>query len=151
MQRYPVRRTIAKSINHLDPLILSLSKDGLTGAVHGSTGHHERKLEDFAIVLTRFGSRVTVGRAMRYHRGSSGCATSEQLGPDTMKRKTVGIGIIVILAAAILFGTVGSVMEVVAATSAPTSPTEGEYVARLAPTTDENPALEALKYACPFH
>ena len=50
-----------------------------------------------------------------------------------MKRKTVGIGIIVILAGAILFGTVGSVMEVVAATSAPTSPTEGEYVARLAP------------------
>ena len=74
-----------------------------------------------------------------------------QLGPDTMKRKTVGIGIIVILAGAILFGTVGSVMEVVAATSAPTSPREGEYVARLAPTTDENPALEALKYACPFH
>lgn len=66
-----------------------------------------------------------------------------------MKRKTVGIGIIVILAAAILFGTVGSVMEVVAATSAPPAPREGEYVARLA--TDENPALEALKYACPFH
>ena len=69
-----------------------------------------------------------------------------------MKRKTVGIGILVILAGAILFGTVGSVMEVVAATSAPTPSGEGEYVARLAPTTtDENPALEALKYACPFH
>ena len=65
-----------------------------------------------------------------------------------MKRKTVGIGIIVLLAGAIVFGTVGSVMEVVAATSAPN---EGEYVARLAPATDENPALEALKYACPFH
>ena len=68
-----------------------------------------------------------------------------------MKRKTVGIGIIVMLAAAILFGTVGSVMEVVAATSAPVSAPEGEYVARLAPSTNENPALEALKYACPFH
>ncbi len=68
-----------------------------------------------------------------------------------MKRKTVGIGIIVILAGAILFGTVGSVMEVVAATSAPPSPREGEYVSRLAPAANENPALEALKYACPFH
>ena len=68
-----------------------------------------------------------------------------------MKRKTVGIGIIVLLAGAIVFGTVGSVMEVVAATSAPTAAAEGEYVARLAPTKDENPALEALKYACPFH
>ncbi len=68
-----------------------------------------------------------------------------------MKRKTVGIGILVILAGAILFGTVGSVMEVVAATSAPTPSGEGEYVARLAPAPDENPALEALKYACPFH
>lgn len=68
-----------------------------------------------------------------------------------MKRKTLGIGIIVLLAAAIVFGTVGSVMEVVAATSAPTPTGEGEYVARLAPTPDENPALEALKYACPFH
>ena len=68
-----------------------------------------------------------------------------------MKRKTVGIGIIVILAGAIVFGTVGSVMEVVAATSAPTATGAGEYVARLAPPTDDNPALEALKYACPFH
>lgn len=68
-----------------------------------------------------------------------------------MKRKTVGIGIIVILAGAIVFGTVGSVMEVVAATSAPTPTGEGEYVARLAPSADENPALEALKYVCPFH
>ena len=74
-----------------------------------------------------------------------------QLGPEIMKRKTVGIGIIVVLAGAILFGTVGSVMEVVAATSAPRAPQNGEYVARLASTTDENPALEALKYACPFH
>ena len=76
---------------------------------------------------------------------------NEQLGPRIMKRKTVGIAIIVILAVAIVFGTVGSVMEVVAATSAPPSPSEGEYVARLAAATDENPALEALKYACPFH
>lgn len=68
-----------------------------------------------------------------------------------MKRKTVGIGIIIILAGAIVFGTVGSVMEVVAATSVSTPAREGEYVARLAPPENENPALEALKYACPFH
>ena len=88
---------------------------------------------------------------MRYHRDSSSCAMNVQPGPDTMKRKTVGIGILVILAGAILFGTVGSVMEVVAATSAPTPSGEGEYVARLASAPDENPALEALKYACLFH
>lgn len=68
-----------------------------------------------------------------------------------MKSKVVGIAVLVVLAGAILFGTVGSVMEVVAATSAPTGAREGEYVARLAPSTDENPALQALKYACPFH
>ena len=68
-----------------------------------------------------------------------------------MKRKTVGIGIIVILAGAIVFGTVGSVMEVVAATSVSAPTREGEYVARLSPSPAENPALEALKYACPFH
>ena len=68
-----------------------------------------------------------------------------------MRRKTVGIGIIIILAGAIVFGTIGSVMEVVAATSVTTPEGEGEYVARLAPPANENPALEALKYACPFH
>lgn len=68
-----------------------------------------------------------------------------------MRRRAIGIGIIVVMAGAILFGTVGSVMEVVAATSNPPTTPEGEYVARLGPSADENPALEALKYACPFH
>lgn len=68
-----------------------------------------------------------------------------------MKPKVVGIGVLVVMAGAILFGTVGSVMEVVAAVSAPAPAAEGEYVARLAPSSNENPALEALKYACPFH
>ncbi len=68
-----------------------------------------------------------------------------------MRRRAIGIGIIVVMAGAILFGTVGSVMEVVAAASNPPPTSDGEYVARLAPTADENPALEALKYACPFH
>ena len=68
-----------------------------------------------------------------------------------MNKKVIGIGVLVVMAGAILFGTVGSVMEVVAATSAPAPAIEGEYVARLAPSAEENPALEALKYACPFH
>ena len=68
-----------------------------------------------------------------------------------MKRKTIGIGILVVLAAAIVFGTVGSVMEVIEAASALQPAAGGEYVARLAPSADDNPALEALKYVCPFH
>ena len=68
-----------------------------------------------------------------------------------MKRKTIGIGILAVLAAAIVFGTVGSVMEVIEAASAPPPAAAGEYVARLAPSGDDNPALEALKYVCPFH
>ena len=68
-----------------------------------------------------------------------------------MRRKTIGVGILVVLAGAIVFGTVGSVMEVIAAASAAQPAGEGEYVARLAPSADDNPALEALKYVCPFH
>ncbi len=94
---------------------------------------------------------VPVAISMRYDRDGSNRAGDVQLGLDTMKRKTVGIGIIVVLAGAILLGTVGSVMEVVAATSAPPPLRDGEQVARLAPAANENPALEALKYACPFH
>ena len=72
-------------------------------------------------------------------------------GNRDMTRKTVGIGIIVVLAVAIVFGTVGSVMEVIEASSAHRPAAEGEYVARLATATEDNPALEALKYVCPFH
>ena len=76
-----------------------------------------------------------------------------------MKRKAVGIAVIVLFAAALVFGAVGSVLEVVDATtpapvdpSDPANPSEGDYVARL--TTEggsEDPALAALKYICPFH
>ena len=68
-----------------------------------------------------------------------------------MKRKTIGIGIVVLMAGAIVFGTVGSLMEVIEAASVPQTVVEGEYVARLAPAGDDNPAVEALKYVCPFH
>lgn len=68
-----------------------------------------------------------------------------------MSRKVIGIGIIIVFAAALVFGTVGSVMEVVAVASVPPGAGEGEYVARLAPGPDENPAVATFKYVCPFH
>ena len=68
-----------------------------------------------------------------------------------MNRKTIGIGIIVVLTVGIIFGTVGSVMEVIEAASMAQPAPDGDYVARLATSPDENPALEALKYVCPFH
>lgn len=68
-----------------------------------------------------------------------------------MKRKVIGIGVVAVLAAAILFGTVGSVMEVVAATAAARNPDGGEYAARLTGGPEDGAALAALKYVCPFH
>ena len=68
-----------------------------------------------------------------------------------MNRKTIGIGILAVLAAAIVFGVVGSVMEVIEAASAAQTAPEGQHVARLATGQDDNPALEALKYICPLH
>lgn len=67
-----------------------------------------------------------------------------------MNRKVIGIGVIALLAAALVFGTVGSVMEVVASATAP-APGEGDYVARLAESGDDTAAIAALKYVCPFH
>ena len=67
-----------------------------------------------------------------------------------MNRKVIGIGVIGLLAAALVFGTVGSVMEVVASATAPV-PQEGDYVARLAEPGDDTAAIAALKYVCPFH
>lgn len=67
-----------------------------------------------------------------------------------MNRKVIGIGVIALLAAALVFGTVGSVMEVVAAATAP-APQEGDYVARLAESGGDAAAIVALKYVCPFH
>ena len=65
-----------------------------------------------------------------------------------MKRKVIGISVLSIMAFAVVFGTVGSVMEVIAATSADGN---GEYVNRLATAGEDNAAIAALKYACPFH
>lgn len=68
-----------------------------------------------------------------------------------MKRKVIGIGIIAVLAAAILFGTVGSALEVVAATAAARNGGGGEYAVRLTAGPEDSAALVALKYVCPFH
>ena len=73
-----------------------------------------------------------------------------------MKRKAVGIAVIVVFAAALVFGAVGSVLEVVDETTAvPVNPSagasDGEYVARLTADGGDDPALAALKYICPFH
>ena len=73
-----------------------------------------------------------------------------------MNRKVVGIAVIVVFAAALVFGAVGSVLEVVdATTAAPVNPSagssDGEYVARLTADGGDDPALAALKYICPFH
>ena len=65
-----------------------------------------------------------------------------------MKRELIGVGIISLFAAVIIFGTVGSVMEVIEAASAPPE-SEGEYVRRLAASGNDSPAIEALKYVCP--
>ena len=69
-----------------------------------------------------------------------------------MNRKAIGIAIIVVFAAALVFGAVGSALEVVNATATPASPPDGEYVTRLATSAAaDDPALAALKYICPFH
>ena len=71
-----------------------------------------------------------------------------------INRKVVGIGVIALLGAALVFGTVGSVMEVVASATAPVAvPGEGDYVGRLADGGggDDAAAIAALKYVCPFH
>lgn len=75
--------------------------------------------------------------------GQYGCTGRRQ-----MKRKVIGIGVVAVLAAAILFGTVGSVLEVVAATARNPG---GEYAARLTGGPEDGAALAALKYVCPFH
>ena len=68
-----------------------------------------------------------------------------------MKRKVIGVGVIALLAAALVFGTVGAVMEVVASATGPVAQ-EGDYVARLADGgNDDAVAIAALKYVCPFH
>ena len=68
-----------------------------------------------------------------------------------MNRKIIGLCIIVVFAVAIVFGGVHSALAVIDATAVPAQPAEGEYVARLATAGEEDPAVAALRYVCPFH
>ena len=68
-----------------------------------------------------------------------------------MNRKIIGLCIVAVFAVAIVFGGVHSVLSVIDASAASTDAGEGEYVARLATGNDQDPALAALRYVCPFH
>ncbi len=68
-----------------------------------------------------------------------------------MNRKIIGLFIIAVLAVAIVFGGVHSALSVIEASSASRAPVEGDYVARLDTNNQDDPAIEALRYVCPFH
>ena len=68
-----------------------------------------------------------------------------------MNRKIIGLCVVAVFAVAIVFGGVHSALEVIEATSANQNPPDGEYVARLAMSNDDDPAIAALRYVCPFH
>ncbi|MXZ90903.1 MAG: hypothetical protein F4W95_01855 [Chloroflexi bacterium] len=68
-----------------------------------------------------------------------------------LSRKVIGVGMVVVFAAAIVFGGVHSALEVIEATSSPMQPASGEYVPRLAAESSDDPAVAALKYVCLFH
>ncbi len=65
-----------------------------------------------------------------------------------MDKKIIGLFIVAVFAVAIVFGGVHSVLSVIDASA---DAGEGEYVARLATDNDQDPALAALRYVCPFH
>ncbi len=68
-----------------------------------------------------------------------------------MDKKIIGFFIVAVFAVAIVFGGVHSVLSVIDASAASKNTAEGEYVARLATGNDQDPALAALRYVCPFH
>ena len=65
--------------------------------------------------------------------------------------KIIGVTIITVFAASILFGGIHSAILVIEATDAAAEPSSGEFVPRLAPDDEQDPALAALRYVCPFH
>ena len=68
-----------------------------------------------------------------------------------MNTKLIGLCIVTVFAVSIILGGVHSAIMVIEATNAPTEPATGEYVPRLAPDDEQDPALAALRYVCPFH
>ncbi len=68
-----------------------------------------------------------------------------------MNTKLIGLCIVTVFAISIILGGVHSAIMVIEATNAPPEPGTGEYVPRLTPHGDQDPALAALRYVCPFH
>ena len=69
----------------------------------------------------------------------------------TLSRKIIGFCIVAVFAVAIVFGGVHSALSVIEATADAANPDTGDYVARLDATENDDPALAALRYVCPFH
>lgn len=68
-----------------------------------------------------------------------------------MNAKIVGLCIVTVFAISIILGGVHSAIMVIEATNAAAEPATGEYVPRLDPDDEQDPALAALRYVCPFH
>ena len=68
-----------------------------------------------------------------------------------MNTKLIGLCIVTVFAVSIILGGVHSAIMVIEATNAPAEPATGEYVPRLASDDEQDPALAALRYVCPFH
>lgn len=68
-----------------------------------------------------------------------------------MNTKLIGLCIVTVFAVSIILGGVHSAIMVIEATNAPPESATGEYVPRLASDDQQDPALAALRYVCPFH
>ena len=68
-----------------------------------------------------------------------------------MNTKLIGLCIVTVFAISIILGGVHSAIMVIEATNAPAEPVTGDYVPRLTSTGEDDPALAALRYVCPFH
>ena len=68
-----------------------------------------------------------------------------------MNTKLIGLCIVTVFAVSIILGGVHSAIMVIEAAKAPAEPATGEYVPRLAYDGEQDPALAALRYVCPFH
>ena len=68
-----------------------------------------------------------------------------------MNTKLIGLCIVTVFAVSIILGGVHSAIMVIEATNAPSEPATSEYVHRIASDGEQDPALAALRYVCPFH
>lgn len=68
-----------------------------------------------------------------------------------MNRKIIGLSIVVVFAVVIVFGGIHYALEIIEASATSNNPAEGEYVDRLDTSSQEDPALAALRSVCLFH